>query len=65
MSQPKDHISPLESAVVTTNMVLQEGNCEVLYLLDHLVPDQMCSIYAKSRDFFFSNKPVQQMQFWS
>lgn len=62
MSWPKGHISLAESAVVTTNVSLQEGNCEALYLFDLGVPGQICLIHAMSRASV-SNKLVQQMWF--
>lgn len=62
MSGPKGHILLAESAVVTTNVSLQEGNCEAPYLFDLCVPGQICLIHTMSRARI-SNKFVQQMWF--
>lgn len=53
MSGPKGHFSSEQSAVVTTNVGLQEGHCEALRLFDLLLLDQICLVYTKSRRFFF------------
>lgn len=53
MSGPKGHFSSVESAVVTTNVRLQERSCEAPYLSGLLVPDQIRPVYVKSRVWFF------------
>lgn len=61
MSGPKGHFSSEQSAVVTTNVGLQEGHCEAPRLFDLLLVDQICLVYTKSIGFvlfFFSEKPV-------